>query len=162
MTIEIPLSQGKVVIIDEADVELVRRHKWFANSTRGRTFYALTNIMHPGAIDKRTTLSMHRLILGLAESYTQVDHIDGNGLNNRRSNLRICSNSENARNRRKRIDNTSGYKGVSFDARSYKWVAYINFDGKRMHIGYFNTREDAHAAYCKAATKLHGEFANYG
>ena len=159
MTIKIPLTQGRVAIIDEEDWQLVSQYNWYADFT-GYTWYALTNVRR--ADGKKRILRMHRLILGLTDSKIQADHADGDGLNNQRNNLRPCINAENARNSRIQINNTSGYKGVSWHARAGKWMARIVFDGKHRYLGLFHTKEEAYAAYCKAAEELHGEFANYG
>ena len=88
-----------------------------------------------------------------------VDHIDGNGLDNRLSNLRLCTASENLRNTAICKANTSGYKGVSYHGSLSKWCSYITVNKKRIHLGVFDTPVLAHAAYCKAALELHGEFA---
>lgn len=90
----------------------------------------------------------------------QIDHINNDGFDNRLVNLREANQSENPRNCKIRRSNTVGFKGVSF--HTGKWVAGIRIDGRRRHLGRFSTPEDAHAAYCKAATELHGEFARFG
>ena len=157
--IEIPLSQGKVALIDDADWEFVSGFKWYAFKDKN-TFYARTNVRR--ADGTRTTIKMHRLLLGLTDPLVQADHIDGNGLNNRRSNLRACTNTENQWNTGAKINNTSGFKGVCWRADMGKWVAKIKVNGKMKHIGLFTTPEAAHAAYCTAAAELHGEFVNIG
>lgn len=91
-----------------------------------------------------------------------IDHIDGNRANNMISNLREASVSQNSMNRKLSIINTSGYKGVYWHTQVYKWQARIMIHGKAKHLGLFDTAEEAHAAYCLAADRLHGEFANYG
>lgn len=88
-----------------------------------------------------------------------VDHIDGNGLNNTRVNLRVANSTENARNTRLRKDNTSGFKGVTWHKKNRKWRAVIKVDGGQKHLGMFDTLEAAYAAYCKAALHYFGEFA---
>jgi hypothetical protein len=87
-----------------------------------------------------------------------VDHINGNTLDNRKINLRICTAGENNCNQRKRSDNTSGYRGVSYNKEKKRWVAYISKNGKRYSLGYFFDIEKAHVAYCIASEKYHGEF----
>ena len=95
----------------------------------------------------------------------QVDHIDGDVLNNQKSNLRICTQQENAKNRKINKNNTSGIKGVSKtkrkEWRSKTWQAIIGADGKNTHLGYFYTAEEAGRAYKKAAKELYGDFARY-
>lgn len=89
----------------------------------------------------------------------EVDHIDGNKLNNTRGNLRIASNAENKMNRDKQSNNTSGYKGVSFHKKYKKWRAIIGIQGKSIHLGYFSDAVEAAKAYDDSARKYHGEFA---
>ena len=89
----------------------------------------------------------------------QIDHIDRNPTNNRIANLREATNSQNNHNRGQQVNNTSGYKGVCWNKRAKRWKAYIKLHGRRTHLGYFNTADAAHAAYCVAAQELHGEFA---
>lgn len=105
----------------------------------------------------------HRLAWFLHYGYLpakQIDHVNGNKADNRISNLRLASGSENLRNRGKPCNNTSGYKGVSWIAHYQKWQATIKFDGKNKYLGRFATREEAAEAYSKAALQHHGEFAN--
>lgn len=154
--IEIPLTRGQVALIDDADFELVSQHKWCAFwSPRGRCFYAVTSTQKEY---KRTTIYMHRLIMGASIS-EKVDHINRRTLDNRRSELRLASHAQNMHNRGKTIKNTSGYKGVSWDRINNKWVAEIWENKKKTHLGRFLTKEEAYAAYCEAALRLHGEFA---
>lgn len=88
-----------------------------------------------------------------------IDHRNGNKRDNRINNLREANKTENLQNRGKQSNNTSGYKCVSFDKRRNSWFSYINADGKRKYLGCYPTPEEAHAAYCEAAKKYHGEFA---
>lgn len=90
----------------------------------------------------------------------ELDHINGDKTDNRIENLRKATRADNNRNQPKRKNNTSGYKGVSWNKKYGKWVAYIGIDWKRRHLGYFETAEAAHAAYSAAANELHGSFAN--
>jgi len=159
MVIEIPLTQGKVAIIDEADWDLVRWHKWCARKDRN-TFYAQASVRR--ADGTLTKVQMHRLLLGMTDPKIQCDHLDGDGLNNRRANLRTCTHTQNMWNTRIRADNTSGRKGVSWHKQHGIWRAQIQVSGRPKHLGYFPTPEAAYAAYCAAAAELHGEFANFG
>lgn len=91
-----------------------------------------------------------------------IDHINGDRADNRLCNLREATNAENLRNCAAYANNTSGYKGVTWDKRANKWKGQIMVGGKSRHLGYFASPEEAHAAYCKAAEELFGEFANFG
>jgi hypothetical protein len=88
-----------------------------------------------------------------------IDHINGDGLDNRWSNLRLATRAENIRNSRTKATNTSGFKGVSWHKRDRKWQAHIKINGRSKNLGLFEAPEDAHAAYVAAAQKYHGEFA---
>lgn len=101
---------------------------------------------------------MHRLLL-LADKGQVVDHINGNKLDNRFSNLRLCTNAQNARNQKIRSNNTSGFKGVSWDKSHRKYHAYIKVNYRRKHLGYFDDIVDAKNAYIAGTVKYHGEFA---
>lgn len=108
----------------------------------------------------RKTIFMHREIMGFPEGM-EIDHIDGNGLNNKRSNLRICTSAENKRNRGiDRIRNKSGYKGVFYEKYHKKYRATICVNYKRIYLGYFDTAKDGAIAYNEAVKKYHGKFAN--
>ena len=148
MTKTIQLTQGKVAIVDNSDFEWLSAHKW--HYAYG---YAVRAV---GPRDR--TQWMHREILGTPEGMF-TDHINGDKLDNRRSNLRVCSSSENMCNRGAQSNSTSGIKGVSWDNRSTKWRASIQLNGRKKHVGYFDTMEEAIRAYDEAALKLHGEFA---
>ena len=154
--IEIPLTQGQVALVDNCDYQTVAPFKWCAHNKRRKTFYAVgTESIGDGTF---RTIKMHRVILGVTDPAVWVDHIDGNGLNNCRSNLRICTRGQNQRNRPANRNNKSGYKGVFACKRSGRWIAKIMCDRKAIHIGRFDTPEDAHAAYVQAAQSLHKEF----
>ena len=102
---------------------------------------------------------MHRVIMD-TELNMIVDHLNGNGLDNRRSNLRNCTHAENMRNRKINKKNRSGFKGVSYYTKDNKWRAMIKFNNLRIHIGFYIDPKDAARAYNEAAVKYHGEFAN--
>ena len=155
----VPLTRGYEAIIDAADVPAIRKYNWTAMPDK-RTVYAWRKSERepPG---HSQTIYLHRVI-AKAPRGVHVDHADRDGLNNRRSNLRLCSNYENQHNTRKRKNNTSGFKGVYWDKDAKKWRSCILAYGKRHHLGRFNTPEEAHAAYCKASAELHGEFGYSG
>ena len=156
-TIEIPLTQGQVAIIDREDWEKVKGYNWCARyDKKMRGYYASTTISVNG---RRRTIQLHRIIENAPKGIF-VDHVNHNTLDNRKSNLRLCNHSQNQCNRIKPNNNTSGFKGVyKFGT---KWMAIITYNKERRYLGLFITPEDAHAAYCQAALKLHGEFANFG
>lgn len=150
----IPLTKGKVAIVDEADYDFLVTSHWRAMSGYG-TYYALS------WRDGREHL-MHRLILN-AESNLYVDHRDGNGLNNQRANLRAATNSQNLQNSKLRKDNTSGFKGVSAQTlrgkKTGRWSARIKFNGRLTSLGMFSDAVEAAIAYDNKARELFGEFA---
>lgn len=151
---QIPLTQDQVAFVDDEDYETLTRHRWRAQYNSGAgSFYAGRNTSK----DKKK-LYMHRVIMN-APLGVQVDHINGNTLDNRRANLRFASKSENGRNRGKQANNKSGYKGVSWGRRESKWYAYIQLNSKTKCLGYFDSILDAARAYDAAAIELHGAFA---
>lgn len=154
MTRAIPLSRGYVATVDDEDYERVISYgPWHVDIPRGKhTAYARKTLTVDG---RKTTIKMHVFILGVSG----VDHANGNGLDNRRANLRAATNAQNSANRRRRSDNTSGFKGVSFHRRSRKWQAYACQGGKQNHLGYHATAEQAARAYDEAARELFGPFA---
>ena len=156
---EILLSQGKIALVDDDDFELISSHKWHAKMDRN-TFYAKTHIRIAGRF---ATLHMHRLILGVSVGL-MVDHLNNNGLDNRRCNLRLANGSQNQWNSRKRqaLKGTavsSQYKGVNYKKAGKRWAAQIGMYGRRKHLGYFASEELAAQAYDEAAKKYFGEFA---
>ena len=154
-TIEIPLTQGKTALIDVEDYELVSQYKWHTKEDDDRLYALHTINLSNGRV---TGISMHRLILN-AKNGEKVDHINGNGLNNRRCNLRIVTDSQNSMNRRKYKNSTSKYKGVSWYKRYNKWLSCIESNKKNLTLGYFLKEEDAARAYDKKAKELFGEYA---
>jgi AP2 domain/HNH endonuclease len=148
----VPLSRGYEAVIDAVDVPLIEALRWRVHVGK-RTAYAL----HSGPRPARCNIFMHRLLMREPDGL-RVDHKDGNGLNNRKDNLRPATDQQNSFNSRIPSNNTSGFKGVSWHKRDHKWRARITFGGKRRHLGDFNTPEDAHKAYAKASAELHGEF----
>ena len=151
----VELSNGQVAVVDEADRHIVSGRKWSAVKSGEKTYAAHVD----RANGKSRTTYMHRLIQGVRAGQS-VDHKNGDSLDNRRSNLRVASQTQNMQNVGVTKSNTSGYKGVNWNMAASKWHARIRVDGKRLHLGLFESAEDAHAAYVAAAKKYHGEFAN--
>ena len=147
----IPLSYGKYTIVDAEDYERLSKYQWCAVKER-RSWYAKT-------LDKDgKRLALHRLVLNAPKGLF-VDHIDHNCLNNRRSNLRLCTQKQNNCNTLPRKGCSSKYKGVSFNKARKRFIAYIQHNKKRFHLGYFEDEIDAAKAYDKKAREFFGEFA---
>lgn len=153
MTQKIYLTKGKVALVDDGDFEYLNQWRWsFAGGTAGN--YARRNNHGDG----RKTILMHRLIMNAPDGVL-VDHRDGNGLNNQKSNLRLCTHAQNMANRLSLTNSTSGYRGVSYHKGRGFWVAYISHNNKQIHLGKYATAEEAAHAYDAAAQRLQGEFA---
>jgi len=153
---KILLTKDKFAIVDDEDHKWLSQWDWYySKASRGTSDgYACRGIYENG---KSMTISMHRLIMNAPDDL-QVDHIDGNGLNNRRSNLRLATPSQQAANRN-RWKSPRPFRGVRWVPRKKKWRAEITIDGKVRHIGYFHDPIVAALAYDKRAVKQFGEFA---
>lgn len=150
---EVTTNKGNVFLVSLEDINISVERGW-SISTQG---YVEAKIFGKSVL-------LHRLIaekIGL-DTKNCIDHINGNKKDCRRCNLRAASYCQNLWNSTKKSTNTSGYKGVSLNKRRNKWSAYITTNGKRKFLGNFNTPELAYQAYCEAANKYHGEFANFG
>lgn len=151
----ITLTRGYETVIDAADLALIAKNKWYAIPDHSQiTAYAATS-MRIGAC--KTTVMLHRFILGADKNYV-VDHIDGDGMNNRRNNLRLATRQENSMNQRRSKNNKSGFKGVSWVEARQKWHARICLQRQSYHLGLFESAHEAHAAYVAASKSLHKEF----
>jgi hypothetical protein len=148
----VPLTRGYEAIIDVEDTVIVGGMNWYVK-VGTHSNYAIRS-------EKKFRVYMHRLILNAPDNL-HVDHVNGNGLDNRKSNLRVVTVSQNQHNRGLQVNNKSGYKGVTWYGRTGKWMAQIQSLNTYKCLGYFDTAEDAHNAYCEAAKELHGEFARF-
>lgn len=146
----IALTQGKFAIVDAADYEWLSQYKWHL---------VAPGKLYAGRKEGGKTIYMHREIMQPPPGM-MVDHIDGNGLHNRRANMRNCTNQQNMRNIHKRRSGASIYKGVYYDKRRHTWYARICHNGKNIHLGTFPTEIEAAHAYDRAARRLFGEFAH--
>lgn len=131
----IPLTQGKFTLVDDEDYNELSKHKWHLKRNKN-TLYAVRDQYVKGDRGHPIRLRMHRLIMN-APKGMDVDHRDGNGLDNRRFNLRLCTNKQNSMNRGPNKNNTSGYKGVFWCNQKKKWKAMICIEGKSIHLGFF-------------------------
>ncbi len=159
---ELVISTGEIVLIDAADLPLVAGFKWRSTRTHsGNVTYAVTSFRKYTPRRQEVILRMHRVILD-APRGVLVDHVNKNGLDNRRANLRLATQSQNQANVRANRANTSGFKGVhlSKNKGSDTWVASIQVDSTYLYLGSFRTREEAAAAYDVAAKKGFGSFAH--
>lgn len=152
----IPLTQGKFTTVDDEDFERLSKWKWHA-CQQDRNCYAMRQMRLSNG--QYRTILMHRDILNPPPG-TDTDHKDHNGLNNRRTNLRIATRAENQHNRRlQKGPKTSRFKGVSWHKACKEWQVQICVGGKHIHLGCFHSEEKAARAYDKAAVKYFGEFA---
>lgn len=154
----IPLTQGQFAKVDASDFEWLSQWKWHVKRDRGGVFYAERK-QYVGD-DTQITVMMHREILGLEIGDSRIsDHISGDTLDNRRCNLRCVNHAQNMQNRKLGSNSSSGLKGVCWHSRDERWTAYIKHFGRRIHLGNFGTKEEAHASYMRASSELHGEYA---
>lgn len=156
-SLELSVSRSvRGTLIDSEDWYLVGPMKW--ELIQGRAVHRI----YVGN-GKYKLLFLHRVLMGLCnDTQMSVDHINGDPLDNRKVNLRVCTHAENMRNTRMHRDNGSGYKGVSFHPQTGKWRARIMVSGHQIQLGLHSSPEEAHAAYSAAAVSYHGEFSNTG
>lgn len=145
------LTKGKYTLLDDEDFERASRYRWFCDYFG----YAARDFKING---KRKRVWLHRWLFDVPKGLF-IDHKNRNPLDNRRSNLRICTNQQNVTNGGIPKNNTSGYKGVSFAKEKGRWRAYIKYNRKQIWLGYFDDPKKAARAYNQAARRYHGQFA---
>lgn len=145
---------GYNVLIDKEDFEKIKNYDWHIST------HDIPNKLYYFRCQKgEQTVRLHREIMGCTyKDGREVDHINGDTLDNRKQNLRVCSHSQNGKNMKINKRNNTGYKGISWHPRDKCYQARIGVNNKRIYLGYFDNPEDAHAAYCAASKKYHGEF----
>jgi hypothetical protein len=157
---DVTLTQGQVALVPDGDHDWLSSSKWYAKwNSYTKSFYAFsavpTGLEHP----KQQWIRMHNAIWehhnGPIPVGRTVDHVGHDTLDNRLSNLRLATNSQQAQNRRLRTDNKSGYRGVHWHKATGKWTASIQVNGKRMHLGLFTDKIEAARAYDAAAAIHH-------
>ena len=152
MTREIPLTQGQIALVDDEDYERASQYKWHAMNKGGGKYYAV------GWVDGRDVF-LHVFLMNPPFGM-EVDHIDGNGLNCQKSNMRLATHANNLKNMNKHRDNTSGFKGVALHKSTGKYQANIWVDGVQHYLGLFILAEEAAHVYDDSARFYHGEFAS--
>ena len=155
-TVQIPVGRGLYATVDADDAPVLLEMKW-SSFRAGSTDYAVSYTVSGGI---RKTVYMHRFIMGLVpHDGLEIDHYDKNGLNNCRSNLRVCTHAQNQCNRKH--NNPTGFRGVSKRKGNFTkpWGAQIKTRGRHINLGWYLCPEDAARAYDKAAKEYHGEFA---
>jgi hypothetical protein len=158
-------AEGRVALVDDEDYELVSQHRWHVKQSDranwvGRARHSLTGpyaqaYLRGTGRASRVLITMHRLIT----DWPQTDHIDHDGLNNQRSNLRPFTGAQNHANQRPQRGRSSQFKGVSFHGLTGKWFAKIQVDGKQTYLGLFASEDAAARAYDAAAIAAWGEYA---
>lgn len=155
----IPLQNEKVALVDDEDFERLNQYHWFAESNCGRTWYAVRKIKVIGSKKyKQKRIWLHREIIGDPPMGYVTDHIDGNGLNNQKNNLRFVTIRQNSQNRR--IRGSSQYPGVSWSRKSKRWEVHIQIQGQSYNLGLFHDELEAFKAYANAVQQCGEEICN--
>lgn len=153
---QIPLTKNKFAIIDDEDFENLSKYKWYANK-HGRSYYVIRN--KPIGNGKQKTEYIHNYILNCPDGF-EIDHKDGNGLNNQKSNLRISTHNQNIMNMKPHLNKLVEFKGVDLYKKNNKYRVRITINGKTIALGYFKDKIKAAETYDEKALELFGEFAH--
>lgn len=156
---KIKLTQGMFALVDDMDFEYLNQWKWHYNKGRGQGRAQRSTSRK--SIEGKTSIFMHRIIMNVPKDM-QIDHKNGNGLDNRKENLRVCTNMENNRNKGIARKNTSGVTGISWNKNYEKWHTYIKINNKFIFLGYFGDKEIAIQIRKQAEKQYFGEFAYQG
>ena len=148
---KIPLTRGRFALVDDEDFEELNKYKWCMSAKGYAVRTSYTN-------DGKALVRMHQAIMGIKAGH-EIDHIFGNTLDNRKSQLRFVTPSQNCMNRKIRHTSKSGLKGIDWNKNSKKWRARITLNNKTISLGLFVDKNKARDAYDAAAIKYHGEFA---
>lgn len=151
---KIPLTQGKFALVDDEDFEWLNQYKWYA-AKQSNIFYAWRKV---GKYPNQKTIRMHRQIMN-APKNQDIDHINHNGLDNRKFNLRFCTDSQNQHNQLPYKNCSSTYKGVCWKKHDKKWCSQITKNDHKIYIGCFSNEIDAAKAYNAKARELFGKYA---
>lgn len=156
----ITLTNGNFAKVDDEDYEFLMQWRWRGTKSRS-TYYATREqtIFGKNRVKKKKTVIMHRVLMDAYDLNVQIDHKDRDGLNNQKTNLRLCTQSQNRANTGLFKNNTSGFKGVWYRKERRKWAALLSHNGKKYRLGLFDNPEEAGKAYLKKAKEIYGEFA---
>ena len=150
----IPLTQNEFALVDNEDFKMISKHKWYCVRNKGNN-YARRNV---GVKPNRSSIEMHRVVLKCPNGMV-IDHINGNSLDNRKKNLRVCTQAENTRNRIQRRSCKNKFKGITFHKHSKVWHAQICINYNNIYLGSFKNQKSAAIAYDAYAKRIHKQFA---
>lgn len=153
--LKIRIGKDRFALVDQADYDFIKDYLWYCSANKWGAY--VQGFPKGQAGNNRKRVSMHRVILNAPKGMC-VDHINGNGLDNRRGNIRLCTPAENSYNRKLQHNSTSGHRGVYWHKASRRWRARISYARENISLGYYNNLEDAAKAYKEAAKKYYGEF----
>lgn len=156
---KIPLTQGRCALVDDDDFDRVSKYRWHAWRVPSKNKYYARRSLGKGG-GKFPKQRMHRFIMEVTDPLTEVDHINGNGLDNRKENLRLSTKTQNQRNRQGPCKmNKSGYRGVGWSQLHGAWRARVTVNKRQIILGFFDSPIAAAKAFDAAAMKYYGEFA---